>query len=718
MMQNPPMFVTWSDERSKNLAFATASRAMNKVEPINRSSGSAIFKNIDTNTSVRDGITRMDYEWFRPEETVPIQSRRIIAACMNAYKRNGIVRNVIDLMGDFTCQGIRILHPNKKIQEFYRQWARKIHLEERSERFCNYFYRIGNVVVRRTHAKLKPRDVKNLQDGNIQETQFFKAAVIDEDVQPPEKIGKREIPWSYMFINPLILEPMGGEELSIFAGRVLFAIRIPKMLANKIRNTKKQEEQWLVDQMPGYIVSAIKDGKDLVPLDPQKITLHQYKKDDWQLWADPMIYAILDDLIMLNKLKLADLAALDGAISHIRLWRLGSLEHKILPTEAAVSRLSDMLLNSVGGGSMDLIWGPELDLTETATDIYKFLGSAKYGITLANIYSGLGIPATLTGEAGSKGGFTNNFVSLKVLTERLNYGRKALIEFWEKEVHEIHTAFDFSGPLPTLQFDRMLLSDEAAEKALIIQLVDRHIISIETAQERFGEFPELERLRMKREARMRGRGQIPALAGPWDNPQHDKEMEKILLQGGSVAPSELGIELSPKKDGELSPNEQKSNLDAKNKDVAGKGRPVNSKDSKKRKQKRVLPRNKTAAGIIHTFSWARAVQEKINSVINPVYLLLQNKKNMRSLSDVEFKNIENLKFGILCNINTNSPVNDDSILEMMNKPLPVPEKINVLYKTTLNNFPAKFEREPSIDETRQMQAAVYAFYNGETDGEN
>ena len=34
-----------------------------------------------------------------------------------------------------------------------------------------------------------------------------------------------------------------------------------------------------------------------------------YKKDDWQVWADPMTYACFDDLILYEKLKLADKAA-------------------------------------------------------------------------------------------------------------------------------------------------------------------------------------------------------------------------------------------------------------------------------------------------------------------------------------------------------------------------------------------------------------------------
>ena len=46
----------------------------------------------------------------------------------------------------------------------------------------------------------------------------------------------------------------------------------------------------------------------------------------------------------------------------IRLWNLGSLEHKIVPTAAACKRLSE-ILNQKGGPPVDLIWGPDLTCT-------------------------------------------------------------------------------------------------------------------------------------------------------------------------------------------------------------------------------------------------------------------------------------------------------------------------------------------------------------------
>ena len=39
-----------------------------------------------------------------------------------------------------------------------------------------------------------------------------------------------------------------------------------------------------------------------------------------------MIYAIMDDIAVIEKLKLADMAALDGAISNIRIFKLGKID--------------------------------------------------------------------------------------------------------------------------------------------------------------------------------------------------------------------------------------------------------------------------------------------------------------------------------------------------------------------------------------------------------
>jgi hypothetical protein len=108
------------------------------------------FVDVDTKTNVRNEFGRSDYEQFRPGESVPKKVKQGIEACMSAYDKIGIIKHVIDLMGDFACKGIDIKHPNRKVQAFYRYWFHEyVNGHDRSERFLNLLYRTGNVCVYR-----------------------------------------------------------------------------------------------------------------------------------------------------------------------------------------------------------------------------------------------------------------------------------------------------------------------------------------------------------------------------------------------------------------------------------------------------------------------------------------------------------------------------------------------------------------------------------------
>ena len=134
---------------------------------------------------------------------------------------------------------------------------------------------------------------------------------------------------------------------------------------------------------------------------------------------------------------------------------------------------------------MELVWGPELSFQESSSDVYKFLGSEKYNSVLNNIYAALVSRQLLLVWLQMVEGLLISF-SLKTLLERLQYGRDQLVRFWEKELEIVRKAMGFRYKAH-IQFDQMTLSDEAAEKNLLIQLADRDIISNETL-ERFRKF--------------------------------------------------------------------------------------------------------------------------------------------------------------------------------------------------------------------------------------
>jgi len=702
-------YVSWGDDLdSKQKALKTASQSLDEYTLIDRAVGNrrynVDFSRLDTNTGGRPGLTRSDYDFFRPQESIPTEIKRIIAKAEDVYQRVGLVKNVIDLMGDFAAQGIRLSHKNKRIERFYRQWFKKVKGRDRSERFLNNIYKTGNVVINRQTAKL------NLKVAD----QLYKA-VAGSDLQINElennNLEKREVPWRYTFIDPVFVDVAAGP-LSSFVSNKKYELVLPAALRKIINTPKTDAEKEVIAQLPSPIIEAAKTKK-AYPLDPEKTLVYHYKKDDWQTWAFPMIYAIMDDIVLIEKLKLADTAALDGAISNIRIFKLGSLEHKIAPTKAATAKLAQILGNNMGGGTMDLVWGPDIELIESKTNVHQFLGEGKYIPHLNSVYAGLGIPPTLTGTFGAAG-TTNNFISLKTLTQRLQYGRDILVEFWEKEIAIVQKTMGFKYAAK-IEFDRMDLSNEDAEKALLVQLVDRNLISDELLQTRFGIDPDMEKTRLNRENRDRKSERMVNKAGPWFDPQFENSLKKIALQNGSVAPSQVGLELDKKKSGEKSALEMKvpasppgggQPVPQGNKGVPQQGRPKLSKDTEKRKTKEFSPQTGASLEI-----WANNAQDKISEVLNPVFLDFYKKKNWRSLSSTETKEADLVKTKILFSFNPFSIIDETKVLDSFSNVTSNEKDFNNIingYNVWIKNIKNDLNKDLSVEEQKQAKASFYS----------
>ncbi len=705
-------YLTWGDDlASKQEALHKSSDSLDEFTGIQKAEGSRRYRldysDLDTNTGGRPGLTRADYYYFRPDEEVPSQVKNVIRKAEDIYQRVGLVKNVIDLMADFAVQGIRPVHRNKRIERFYKQWFKKIGGKERSERFLNNLYKTGNIVINRQTAKLSIKVTDSLYKA------VASPDLIIQDVDGI-KVEKREVPWKYTFIDPYYVDVSGGS-LASFVPNKTYQITLPPGLRKTINSPKTEAEKRIIESLPAEIIEAAKNRKPYL-LDPDKTVVYHYKKDDWQAWAFPMVYAIMDDIIVIEKLKLADMAALDGAISNIRIFKLGNLEHKIAPTKAATAKLAQILGNNVGGGTMDLVWGPDIELIESKTTVHQFLGEGKYIPHLNSVYAGLGIPPTLTGTFGAAG-TTNNFISLKTLTQRLQYGRDVIVDFWEKEMALVQKAMGFKYSAK-IEFDRMDLSNEDSEKALLIQLADRNLISDEMLQNRFGFDPDMERTRLNRETRDRESNRMVRKSGPWYDPQLENALKKIALQGGTVTPSQVGLDLEKKKGGEKSALEMKTaqmpnaNPTQLAKDspeslpgVPGQGRPKTSKDQSPRKTKVFKPQ--TGATLM---VWANDAQEKISEIMNPILLEFYKKKNLRSLSSEESKELEETKSKILFATKPFSPIDKDYVTKIFGEIDKEEQKTIFLgYNNWLKGLSAQLDKTLTVEEQKQAKASFYSY---------
>jgi hypothetical protein len=368
---------------------------------------------------------------------------------------------------------------------------------------------------------------------------------------------------------------------------------------------------------------------------------------------------------------------------------------------------------------MDFIWGPDLTIEETSTDIYKFLGSEKYHGVINSIHAGLGVPTSQSGGAG--GTFANNFMSLRTIIERLQYGRRMISAFWMPEIRMVQKAMGFRYPA-RLAYDNQNFQDDVAEKALWVQLVDRNIISEETLQEKFGQDPYIEEVRLKRESESRSEKKKTPKVSPYHDAQPNLSKEKIALQRGIVTPGQVGMELDEKDPGEKSMMDiqnhqmQMKIQQQKNKPIgrSGQGRPRNSKDSSKRKKRTVLPTSKAASDqFVSLTLYANQIQKIIHEQITPFYLKKFDKANLRQLTHAEEKELDDFKHCLLYNCDSGESATEKVVMAALQKPVEINRDGFMLYNQLVRDFAGSKGREPSYDDIKQLRSLVYSSLKGD-----
>lgn len=664
---------------------------------------SRTFTDFDNNISVKSDFGRRDFNYFRTANAEGMGMEDLFRACDMAYEKVSIVRNIMDTISEFACQGVDVVHRDRRKNLFMKEWFRKVRGVFVSERFCSMAERYANIPIKIAYAKV---------GAPVEEEMMRTTAGFDQEEVQKTLYVKRDIPWRYTFLHPNSIEPVGAS-LGVFIGEPVYALKIDKALKAELTKLNRLGKDEEYNKYSAEITKQLEKAKgNLIPLDPTRFEMYHYKKDDWRVWAMPIVKSILSNLIHLDKLELADSAALDGAISNIRHWQLGvidpsNIQNSIMPTKAGINKMKQILANNIGGGTMDIVTGPELKFFESNSQVYKFLDPDKYKITLDFIYDGLGVPPVLR-SGGSTG--TNNYVSIKTLIERLRYIRNMLVEFWTKQLIIIQNALGWKYPANII-FDEIILSDESLEKKLLLDLCDREIISEDAVREYFGYIPEIERGRLSKQTKNREAGKLPPKASPYHNPQTEQEMQKIALQAGDVAPSQVGVKTQPKKAGEKTRTELmdkqkvlqiKENTKVKMKLAAG--RPKGIKESKKRKPKPATKRTRADQVLI----WAQSAYGQISDILQPALLHAYGKKNVRQLSNEQFNELEDIRFNTLCLLEPFTKITKEAV----NACLAVEDSINVEVLTEFNRLYTRFIKdngvEPSTDEKRFMQVVAYS----------
>ncbi len=635
------------------------------------------YKSASASFQVMTSVTRADRDFFRPEEEIPTEAVEVISACYQAYERFPIIRNVLDMMADFAVKGIDVVNRTPTAQAFGREWAARAGMYERSERIALTLLVAAVCPVRRMVGRLPTT---------------FRRPDVAIRARKANPLRRGQLPTGYALLDPRdLIPPVWVDPRSVRLDPVRDFRYSPGLNARSGR-----AGSGLRSAAPFGWTDGPAAGTP-TPLDPATDRLLFYKRNDYDVLPRPILFSILRDLQVLEKLRMSDVAALDGSIQRLRIFKLGSVEHGIFPTEAAFAKLGDMLAAGVGGGTKDIIWGPDIKMEETETNVHHFLGKAKYAPTMEAIFQGLGVPPTLAG-GDPKAGFTNNFVSLRTVVERLQYVRDVLRSFWEDELELVQDALGFRHPFRVV-FDEPALADEATEKKLLLDLMDRGVISDEAVLERFSADPEIEAIRVRRENKERARGVRAPKASQFHLDASQKaQLERTFVLQGELTPSQVGLQYEPPAPGEQTrldrlekQAQQGGTGDLPNGDP---GRPDGAKDTYPRKQKRVVPLK------------AEARRKACDGLVRPAFLAKVGKATARQLTAAEAAELEETSFAVLCHLG--EAVTAEAVAALMAAPPTVPEGVRAAYESALDEMKRETGEAPTADDRRYLRGLAAA----------
>ena len=654
-----------------------------------------------------------------------------IAACREAYENAGIISNAIDLMVDFALEGIVINHENKAIQRFMWQWADRVNLGNISKEILKSYFLDSNTPVLTFRGRITTGEIRKFRSKNNLNKSESQKLFVRQDIT-----RNRIIPYKYAVLDVLKLHIDGGD----LFGFPHFDYDLDRDQARVLADpgqTGDEVFESLKDALGDDAFDTLtRTGR--LRIDPRRLDMIYYKKDGYRMWANPFIWRTVDNLKFKKLLRDMDISVAESVINTLTIIAIGDTVNGFPPTPAMFVKLGSLLKTK--SKSQTLVWNDLIKIIAEYPPVEKILGKEKYEQVDVDIRSSLGIAEVILSGTG-KGNFSNSFISVKTLVERLETARQSLLAWLQKQMKIVQKAMDFSKPA-VIQFRHMSLQDEEAEKRLLLDLVDRGMISYKNVIERFGENFDIEVQRMKEEDQFRRKNETkfpyvlvktgkfgPSLANgpvPIMNLLDSETLDDRQTDDASLKreQNKMGLEeqketIKEKKRAQKLPTQQGSQ-------PRSGGRPAQTKKPQKKKS---TPRNKpkgqdnsgkSKANIVvgqkifdklyvslsnafvkgHGFENARSITPKLrqqifSSIVNII-------GEFDSLADVTKENVEFLLKAI-----RNQKVNSDTLEDSV-------PKIDTKVKETVDQLIEKFKSNnghlPNKSEIRDIVSSTYAFY--------
>ena len=400
-------------------------------------------------SNIRNGLLPYDYS------SDGVNVRDAIELCQKAYANIAIFRNAIDIMAEFSNSPIYLEGENERSKKFIEGWLKKINIWSLKDQYFREYYRSGNVFLYRLDGKFNNEDL--LKMNYVYASQTLKPG---------------QIPVKYILLNPY---DVVADKATAFQTGVY-----KKLLSDyeleRLREPKTDEDKKVFDSLPTDVKKQIKEGafpRDglKVALDPEKLVYSFYKKQDYEPFAVPFGFPVLDDINWKLELKKIDQAICRTVENVILLITMGTDPDKGGVNPNNLKAMQELFKNESVGRALIADYTTKAQFV--IPDLNKVLGSEKYKIVNEDIKEGL--QNVIVGSEK----FSNTQVKAEIFLERLKESRNSFLnDVLQPQIKEVCRNMGLKS-YPTAKFEEIDIKDEVQFQRVITRLLEIGILTPE-----------------------------------------------------------------------------------------------------------------------------------------------------------------------------------------------------------------------------------------------
>ena len=396
--------------------------------------------------------------------------RDAIELCQKAYANIAIFRNAVDIMSEFANAEIYLEGGSQKSKDFFSKWMKYTRMWNVKDQYFREYYRSGNVFFYKINAKFDIDDFQKI----LETYASYDGASYNTDIKlynyPTPYDVKNLIPVQYTLLNPYYLTTNHTSSWH----EVVYHKILSEYELERLRSPKNDHDKVVFDSLDNTTKEKIRlgqwsrDGLN-IQLNPTDIIYSFYKKQDYEPFAIPFGFAVLDDINFKMEMKKIDQAICRTIENVILLITMGSEPSKGGINHKNIKAMQNLLSNQSVGRVLVADYTTKAEFI--IPDMNKVLGYEKYKVVNEDIKEGL--QNILIGSEK----FANTTVKAQVFFERLKEARKAFLnDFLQPEMELIFRNLGFKGKCPIAKFEEVSIKDETQFNRVVTRMMELGIL--------------------------------------------------------------------------------------------------------------------------------------------------------------------------------------------------------------------------------------------------